>query len=188
VMQLDHLSTHQVHHVARFSAAAAAAAQGFSVEVVGARTRLEVAGKVVQVLSRRQPGSPWQTKADSPTIDDATAVIFVDLTGEVPDFFVAPAAWVVVLRKSDCAFRHAGGGAMVTRHLTCGVSWPRIGTRADLQRSSSGSHGANFGPRCTWLGTPRPHVRVGALGGSVAAASGLRPAAGFRRRRAGLSC
>ncbi|GAB3861672.1 hypothetical protein GCM10027610_104560 [Dactylosporangium cerinum] len=93
-MQLDHLNTHQVHQVARFYAAAAAASHGHQVEVVGARTRLTVDGRTVQVLSRRQHGSPWQANVSTPTVEDAHAVIFVDLTGETPDYFVAPALWV----------------------------------------------------------------------------------------------
>jgi hypothetical protein len=93
-MNLDHLNTHQVHQVARFHAAAAAAAQGHRVEIVGPRTRLSVDGRIVQVLSRRQPAAPWQSSADRPTVEDAQAVIFVDLTGDTPDFYVAPASWV----------------------------------------------------------------------------------------------
>jgi hypothetical protein len=63
-MELDHLNTHQVHQVARFYAAAAIAARGHSVEVVGPMTRLKVDGRVVRVLSRRQPGSPWQANVN----------------------------------------------------------------------------------------------------------------------------
>jgi hypothetical protein len=93
-MDLDHLNTHQVHQVARFHAAAAVAARGHRVEIVGSRTRLSVDGHVVQVQSRRQSASPWQTNSDRPTVEDAQAVIFVDLAGETPDFYVAPASWV----------------------------------------------------------------------------------------------
>lgn len=60
---------------------------------VGPRTRLKVDGRIVRVLSRRQPGSPWQANVDHPT-ENAEAVIFVDLTGETPDFYVAPGPWV----------------------------------------------------------------------------------------------
>lgn len=93
-MNLQDLNTHQVHQVARFYAAAGAAAQGHKVEIVGPSTRLSVDGRIVQIIARRQPGSPWQTYASRPTIEDADAVIFVDLTGETPDFYVAPASWV----------------------------------------------------------------------------------------------
>jgi hypothetical protein len=93
-MDLGRLNTHQVHQVARFHAAAAVASRGHDVEVVGSRTRLSVDGRTVQVLSRRQPGSPWQVKVNAPVVHDAHAVIFVDLTGETPDFYVAPAEWV----------------------------------------------------------------------------------------------
>jgi hypothetical protein len=93
-MNLDDLTTHQVHQVARFYAAAAIATRGHSVEVVGPRTRLKVDGRVVQVLSRRRRGSPWQANVNRPVTEDAEAVVFVDLTGEVPDFYLAPASWV----------------------------------------------------------------------------------------------
>jgi hypothetical protein len=93
-MNLDHLNTHQVHQVARFYAAAAIATQGHRVELIGPRTRLSVNGRIVQVLSRRQPGSPWQANAHRPTVEDAEAVIFVDLTEETPEYYLAPASWV----------------------------------------------------------------------------------------------
>lgn len=48
----------------------------------------------MQVSSRRQPGSPWQLRADHPVVEDAAAVIFVDVTGETPDFYIAPGPWV----------------------------------------------------------------------------------------------
>jgi hypothetical protein len=102
-MSLNHLNTHQVPQVARFYAAAAAAARGHRVEIVGPRTRLQVDDRVVQVLSRRQSGSPWQADVEQPTVEDAEAVVFVDLTGEAPDFYVAPAAWV----REDVRTHHA---------------------------------------------------------------------------------
>jgi hypothetical protein len=112
VNDLDHLNTHQVHQVARFHAAAAAAARGHRVEVVGPRTRLSVDGRVVQVLSRRQPASPWQTSVHRPTVEDAEVVIFVDLTCETPDFYVAPASWVEEdVRTHHQAWLAAVGGA-----------------------------------------------------------------------------
>jgi hypothetical protein len=90
-MELGHLNNHQVHDFARFHAAAAALASGrHSVEVVGRQTRLVVDGKTVQVNSRQRPGSPWQFNADRPVVDDAVAVIFVDLTADAPDFYIAP--------------------------------------------------------------------------------------------------
>ena len=94
-MELSNLNNRQVHDFARFQAAAAALVKGCArVEVVGPQTRLLVDGRTVQVNSRRRPGSPWQFNAHRPVIDDAVAVIFVDLTGEVPDFYLAPAQWV----------------------------------------------------------------------------------------------
>ena len=94
-MDLGGLNNHQVHDFARFHAAAAALANGCRhVEVSGPQTRLTIDGRTVQVSSRRQPGSPWQVSAAHPVVDDAAAVIFVDLTGDVPDFYIAPAQWV----------------------------------------------------------------------------------------------
>ncbi len=93
-MELSTLINHQVHDFARFHAAAAALANGFRrVEVVGRQTRLMADGRTVQVNSRRLPGSPWQFNANRPVVEDAMAVIFVDLTGEAPDFYIAPAEW-----------------------------------------------------------------------------------------------
>lgn len=95
VMELSQLNTHQVHDFARFHAAAAALASGCrTVQVTGRQTRLTVDGRTVQVSSRRLPGSPWQLSASRPVVDDAVAVIFVDLTGTEPDFYIAPADWV----------------------------------------------------------------------------------------------
>lgn len=94
-MDLGGLNNHQVHDFARFHAAAAALADGCRhVEVSGPQTRLTIDGRTVQVSSRRQPGSPWQVSAAHPVVDDAAAVIFVDLTGDVPDSYIAPAQWV----------------------------------------------------------------------------------------------
>lgn len=93
-MELDHLNNHQVHSVARFYAATAATINGHNLSVVGPRTRLNVDQRTVKVFSRRQPGSPWQTKVSQPVVGDAEAVVFVDLTGVAPDFYVAPAQWV----------------------------------------------------------------------------------------------
>lgn len=102
-MELNHLNTHQVHQVARYFAAAMVATQGHRVEVVGARTRLSVDGRIVQVLSRRQQDSPWQTSTVRPTVNDADVVIFVDLSTERPDYYLAPASWV----RQDVETRHA---------------------------------------------------------------------------------
>lgn len=108
-MNLNHLNTHQVHQVARFYAAAMAAAQGHKVEILGPRTRLAVDDLVAQVLSRRQPGSPWQANVNQPAVEGAEVVIFVDLTGEAPDFYVAPAPWV----REDVRRHHAAWLAQV---------------------------------------------------------------------------
>ncbi len=94
VVELSRLNSHQVHDFARFHAAAAAFTQGFrAVQVVGHHTRVTVDGKTAQVSSRRLPGSPWQFSASHPVVEDAVAVIFVDLTGDAPDFYIAPAQW-----------------------------------------------------------------------------------------------
>jgi hypothetical protein len=103
-IELSHLNNLQVHDFARFHAAAAALTKGCrAVEVVGRRTRLKVDGRTAQVNSRRQPGSPWQFNVDRPVVDDAVAVIFVDLTGDAPDFYIAPAQWV----RDDVKDHHA---------------------------------------------------------------------------------
>lgn len=104
VPDLRRLSYQQVHDYARFSAAAAALANGHrEVHVVGRTTRLMIDDRIVQVNSRRQPGSPWQFNLNRPVVEDAVAVILVDLTGDYPDFYIAPAQWV----RDDVKHHHA---------------------------------------------------------------------------------
>jgi hypothetical protein len=92
---LRRLGTRQVHDYARYSAAAAALANGFrDVHVVGSTTRLVIDDRIAQVNSRRAPGSPWQFSLNRIVVVDAVAVIFVDLTGDHPEFYIAPAQWV----------------------------------------------------------------------------------------------
>lgn len=93
-MDLNHLNTYQVHDVARFYAAAAAATQGHKVQIVGARGRLSIDDHTVHVVSRRRSKGDWQTRSHKRALHDAEVVIFVDLAGETPDFYVAPASWV----------------------------------------------------------------------------------------------
>jgi len=94
-VDLRRLDNRQVHNFARYSAAAAALANGYrDVHVVGATTRLIVDDRMAQVNSRRLAGSPWQFSISRVVVDDAVAVIFVDLTGDHPDFYIAPAQWV----------------------------------------------------------------------------------------------
>jgi DNA-binding transcriptional regulator YhcF (GntR family) len=104
VPDLRRLSYQQVHDYARFSAAAAALANGHQeVHIVGRTTRLMIDDRIVQVNSRRQPGSPWQFNLNRPVVEDAVAVIFVDLTGDYPDFYIAPGQWV----RDDVKRHHA---------------------------------------------------------------------------------
>jgi len=104
VPDLRRLSYQQVHDYARFSAAAAALANGRQeVHIVGRTTRLMIDDRIVQVNSRRQPESPWQFSLSRPVVEDAVAVIFVDLTGDYPDFYIAPAQWV----RDDVKHNHA---------------------------------------------------------------------------------
>jgi DNA-binding transcriptional regulator YhcF (GntR family) len=94
-LDLQRLDNHRVHEFARYTAAAAALANGYrDVQVVGPQTRLIIDDRIVQVIARRQPGSPWQFTLDRIVVADAVAVILVDLTGNQPDFYVAPAQWV----------------------------------------------------------------------------------------------
>lgn len=94
-LDLRRLGNHQVHDFARFSAAAAALANGYKdVEVVGRSTRIMVDDRIAQVNSRRAPGSPWQLDLNRIVVKDAVAAIFVDLTGDHPEFYIAPAQWV----------------------------------------------------------------------------------------------
>jgi hypothetical protein len=111
-VDISSLNTHQVHEFARFHAAAAAIANGsHQVKVSGPQTRLIVDRRIVQVIARRAPGSPWHVSAVSPVVPDAVAVIFVDLTGDAPDFYIAPAKWVRddVLRRFVAWLESKGG-------------------------------------------------------------------------------
>jgi len=111
-VNLSNLNNHQVHDFARFHAAATAIANGsHRVKVSGPNTRLTVDDRTVQVNSRRQPGSPWQVSAAHPVVDDAVAVIFVDLSGDAPDFYIAPAEWVRTdVKRHFAAWLESRGG------------------------------------------------------------------------------
>jgi DNA-binding transcriptional regulator YhcF (GntR family) len=111
-VNLSNLNNHQVHDFARFHAAAAAIANGsHRVKVSGPQTRLIVDDRTVQVSSRRQPGSPWQVSAAHPVVDDAVAVIFVDLSGDAPDFYIAPDEWVRTdVKRHFAAWLESKGG------------------------------------------------------------------------------
>jgi len=94
-LDLRRLAKAKVHDFARFTAAAAALANGYhDVGVVGPHSRIIVDDHIAQVYSRRTPGSPWQPNLNRVVVDDAVAVIFVDLTGDHPEFYIAPAQWV----------------------------------------------------------------------------------------------
>ena len=64
----------------------------WAILLVGARTRLTVDGLTVQVLSRRQQGAPWPANVNTPTVEGAHAVIFVDLVEQ--DVRTHHAAWL----------------------------------------------------------------------------------------------
>ena len=111
-MDLAHLGNHQVHDFARFHAAAAALAYGYrAARIEGASTRIIVDERTIHVSARRLRGSPWQVSARQPVAKDAVAMIFVDLTGTAPDFYIAPAQWVRddVRRRFESWLRSVGG-------------------------------------------------------------------------------
>jgi DNA-binding transcriptional regulator YhcF (GntR family) len=94
-MDLGRLGNRQVHDFARFHAAAAALAQGCrAVRIEGPSTRIVVDDRTIQISARRLHRSPWQVSASRPVVEDAYAMIFVDLTGPTSDFYIAPAQWV----------------------------------------------------------------------------------------------
>jgi hypothetical protein len=98
-----HLSNDQVHEVACFYAAAAAVTHGHRVKLVDEdrRYRLRVNGALVQVPAQR--AGAWQVSdVARPLADDTDAVIFVDLSGDAPDFYVVSADWV----RQDVARHH----------------------------------------------------------------------------------
>jgi hypothetical protein len=74
----------------RCSAAAALASACRTAQVTGHQTQLAVDSRTVQVSFQRLPGSFWQLNASRSVADPAVAVIFVDLTGTEPDFYIAP--------------------------------------------------------------------------------------------------
>jgi hypothetical protein len=95
-------SNTDVHKVACFYAAAEAIVQGHHVDIKDEvrRYRLLVNGVFVQVQAQR--AGAWQSDVAHPLADDTQGVIFVDLSGELPDFYIAPADWV----RSDIAHQH----------------------------------------------------------------------------------
>lgn len=111
-LNLQRLDNTKVHEFARYTAAAAALANGYrDVHVVGPQTRLIIDDRIAQVIARRRPGSPWQFMLNRIVVHDAVAVILVDLTGDHPDFYVAPAQWVrdEVQRRYDAWLATKGG-------------------------------------------------------------------------------
>jgi DNA-binding transcriptional regulator YhcF (GntR family) len=111
-LDLRRLGNHQVHNYARHVAAAAALASGYrSVRLDGPNTRVVVEDRTVQVNSRRQPGSPWQFSINRVVVEDAVAVILVDLTGDYPDFYIVPAQRVsdLVKRRYEQWLESKGG-------------------------------------------------------------------------------
>ena len=111
-LDLRRLDNHKVHEFARYTAAAAALANGYrDVHVVGPQTRLIIDDRIVQVIARRQPGSPWQFNINRIVVDDAVAAILVDLTADHPDFYIAPTQWVrdEVKRRYDQWLESKGG-------------------------------------------------------------------------------
>lgn len=113
-MSLAKLNNDQVHAVAAFTSAAEAVIQTrrpVEVKPEERRYRLVVDGKLVQVFSRRS--GDWQlTDATQPLVPDTDAVVFVDFSVELTQFYPVPAAWF----REDVAKRYAA-------HLD------RVGTR-----------------------------------------------------------
>jgi DNA-binding transcriptional regulator YhcF (GntR family) len=111
-LDLRRLDNHKVHAFARHTAAAAALANGYKdVHLDGPQTRLRIDDQTAQVIARRMPGAPWQFMINRIVVEDAVAVILVDLTGNHPDFYVAPAQWVrdEVQRRYDEWLASKGG-------------------------------------------------------------------------------
>jgi DNA-binding transcriptional regulator YhcF (GntR family) len=111
-LDLRRLGNHQVHDYARHIAAATALANGYrNARLDGPSTRVVIENRTVQVNSRRQPGSPWQFNINRVVVEDASAVILVDLTGDKPEFYIAPAQQVrdVVKRRYDQWLESKGG-------------------------------------------------------------------------------
>ena len=111
-IDLRRLGNHQVHDYARHIAAATALANGYrSVRLDGPNTRVVIEDRTVQVNSRRRPGSPWQFNINRVVVEDAVAVILVDLTGDHPEFYIAPAQQIhdMVRRRYDEWLESKGG-------------------------------------------------------------------------------
>lgn len=104
------LSTHAVHQVARFYAAAEATIHGCRAEVKGPQSLVVVNGVVAHVASRRANGA-WQIHKDPPFHEDAEVVVFVDLSVTPAGFYVAPAAQMIDearVRLREFIDRHGG--------------------------------------------------------------------------------
>ena len=64
----------------------------------------------VQVAARRT--GDWQlSNVDRPVADRIVAVVFVDLTGDEPGFYVVPAGWLREYVKQHYAESHPAGKA-----------------------------------------------------------------------------
>ena len=117
-MDLADLGNHQVHDFARFHAAAAALAYGYrAARIEGASTRIIVDERTIHVSAQGACGDrPGRCPLGQPVAKDAVAMIFVDLTGTAPDFYIARASGSV-MTSGGVSSRGCGASAECGRGI-----------------------------------------------------------------------
>ena len=92
-MEISGLSTDRLHEFAVYLAAAEAARRTpHRIEVVeeGRRFRLEINGKLARVFARRTAQERPMRLGTKQDTEGAHALVFVDLSSDVPAFYVTP--------------------------------------------------------------------------------------------------
>lgn len=95
VMEISELSTDRLHEFAVYLAAAEAARRTpyrIAVDPEERRFRLEINGKLARVFARRTAQERPMRLGTHQDTDGAHALVFVDLSTDVPAFYVTPPA------------------------------------------------------------------------------------------------
>jgi hypothetical protein len=90
-MEIADLSTDRVHQVAVYLAAAEAARRTrhhVTVKEEDRRFRLEIGGHLARVFTRRTAQERPMRRGTQQDTEGARALVFVDLSGEIPAFYV----------------------------------------------------------------------------------------------------
>ena len=110
-MKYQDLNNDQLHQAGIYLTAAEAVVRKHKVEVIAEdrRFRLKLGDKLVQVFTRRS--GDWQPNALHPIADDTDGVVFLDLAGDAPQFYVTTGDWLRDdVEKHHGAYLAAHGG------------------------------------------------------------------------------